>query len=124
MRVSDFRRELCLEHLDPNKYAYDDDSTYDLLNAPQVHEELLENSENNLAIYDFTIFAPTVHGLTSSGFYSGTFILATLRGGININSTGEFCSDPPDGLKTDFAYCAINKFNFSMRAVGEKLSHE
>ena len=71
-----------------------------------------------------SVFAPTVHELTSSAYYSGTFILATLRGGININSTGEFCSDPPDNLNTDFAYCAINKFNFAMKADGEKLDSE
>jgi hypothetical protein len=86
--------------------------------------DLLDSSENDIALYDFTIFAPSVHYLTTAGFYSGTFILATLRGGIDINTTGDFCSDPPDNLNTDFAYCAINKFNFSMRAAGERMRNE
>lgn len=125
LKVSDFNRELCTEHMNNSEYVYDDSPVYTLSGlSPETNEELLENSENNLAIYDMSVFAPTVHELTSSAYYSGTFILATLRGGININSTGEFCSDPPDNLNTDFAYCAINKFNFAMKADGEKLDSE
>ncbi|MDO4967249.1 MAG: hypothetical protein Q4E70_00565 [Candidatus Saccharibacteria bacterium] len=125
LKVSDFNRELCTEHMDNSQYLYDDSPVYTLSGmAPETNEELLDNSENNLALYDMSIFAPTVHELTSSAYYSGTFILATLRGGIDINSTGEFCSDPPDNLNTDFAYCAINKFNFAMQANGEKLDSE
>ena len=128
LKVTDFTRGLCKMHLDENHYLYKNEVDYDISGegtmAPEVEEELLENSENNLALYDLTMFSPTVHKLTSSGFYSGTFILATLRGGINIFTEGEFCSDPPDNLNTDFAYCAINKFNFAMRADGEKLRGE
>jgi hypothetical protein len=108
-----------------NVYYYDDNNNYNITNGtPDVNYEMLDNSQNNLAIYDFTVFKPTIHKVTSAAFYSGTFILATLRGGIDINSTGEFCSDPPDNLDTDFAYCAINKFNFAMRAAGEKTATE
>lgn len=124
LKISDFTRELCSQHMNGNQYVYDDYPEYEMDDQPSTLEELLDNSENNLALYDLSIFAPTVHELTSSAYYSGTFILATLRGGININSTGEYCTDPPDGLSTDFAYCAINKFNFAMRADGEKLESE
>ena len=125
LKISDFNRELCTQHMDSHLYTYDDSPTYTLSGLSILtYEEMLDNSENNLAIYDMSIFAPTVHELTSSAYYSGTFILATLRGGINIHSTGEFCSDPPDNLNTDFAYCAINKFNFAMQANGEKLDRE
>ncbi len=130
LKVTDFNRALCMQHLDDDHYLYKNDVSYEMKDSygtllePEVEEEMLENSENNLALYDLTLFSPTVHELTSSGFYSGTFILATLRGGINIFTEGEFCSDPPDNLATDFAYCAINKFNFAMRADGEKLRGE
>lgn len=123
LKVTDFTRELCESHLD-NNYIYDGSSTYSMSSTPEMVKEMLDNTENNLALYEMTIFAPTIHGLTTSGFFSGTFILATLRGDININSTGEFCAEPPDNLDTDFAYCAINKFNFAMRANGEKLFTE
>lgn len=125
LKVSDFNRTLCIQHLNNSQYVYDDSPIYGYDSMePETLEDLIDNSENNLAIYDLTMFSPTVHNLTSSAYYSGTFILATLRGGIDINSTGEFCSDPPDGLATDFAYCAINKFNFAMEANGEKLDEE
>ena len=124
LKITDFERKLCTQHLNANKYVYDSYTSYELSDAPSVQEELLENSENNLALYDLTFFAPTIHPITNSAFYSGTFILATLRGGVDINSYGDFCSDPPDNLDTDFAYCAVNKFNFAMRAAGEKLDSE
>lgn len=119
LKVSDYNKELCAQHMDPNHYVYNDNNTYTLSSNPEVNIDLLDNSENNLAIYEFTMFSPAVHKITSSAFYSGTFILATLRGSIDINSTGEYCSDPPDNLDTDFAYCAINKFNFASQATGE-----
>ena len=125
LKVSVFTREPGAQHMNNSEYVYDDSPVYTLSGlAPETNEDLLDNTENNIALYDMTIFATTVHNLTSAAYYSGTFILATLRGGIDINSTGEFCSDPPDNLNTDFAYCAINKFNFAMEANGEKLDNE
>jgi hypothetical protein len=123
-KISDFERKLCTQHIESTRYAYDDSPFYTVDWTTQTDVELLDSTDNNLAIYDLAIFSPAIHELTSSAFYSGTFILATIRGGININSVGEFCSDPPDNLDTDFAYCAINKFNFSMRAAGEKTANE
>ena len=137
LKVSDFSRSLCVQHMVPTEYLYDEDTTY-VSSGDTVMDkvgntnfvgirtitDLLDNSENDIAIYDFTIFSPSFHYLTSSGYYSGTFILATLRGGVDINATGDFCTDPPDNLNTDFAYCAINKFNFSTRAAGEKMRNE
>ena len=122
-KISDFERRLCTQHLTAT-YGHDVSATYTLGWNPEVNVEMIDSSENNLALYDFTIFPPTIHSLTSAGFYSGTFILATVRGGININAFGDYCTDPPDGLDTDFAYCAINKFNFAMRAAGEKTTTE
>ena len=131
LKISDFTREICANNLtDTTQYIYSgyyDYKTSKSLgsgsSALQTYEDLLDRdtdgTNTHLALYDFVIFPPTVHKITGSGFYSGSFILASLRGGININSTGEFCSDPPDNLDTDFAYCSINKYNFSMRAAGE-----
>ena len=115
-KVTDFGRKLCLDHMEPDRYFYDNSAEYNIANPTAI--ELLDNSENDLALYDFTIFKPSIHWLTNSAFYSGTFVLATIRGGIDINSVGNYCSDPPDNLNTDFAYCAVNKFNFSMQAAG------
>jgi type II secretory pathway pseudopilin PulG len=95
--------------------------------------ELIEDNESDLAMYNFTIFPATQHATTKQIFYSGMFILATYRGGVNIKSNGDFCegSDNEDGSRdldsngnsemtmNDFDYCAVNKFNFSARATGE-----
>jgi len=75
-------------------------------------------SEVDLALYDFRVFPPTVNKLTGHAFYSATFILATIRGNIDINSSGNYCQDIGETLNSDFSYCALNKFNFSMRTTG------
>lgn len=94
---------------------------------------MIEDNESDLAMYNFTIFPATQHATTKQIFYSGMFILATYRGGVNIKSNGDFCegSDNEDGSRdldsngnsemtmNDFDYCAVNKFNFSARATGE-----
>ena len=89
--------------------------------------ELIEDNESDLMLYNFKIFPATQHETTKQIFYSGMFILATYRGGVNIQSNGDFCegSDSEDGTRdsditlNDFDYCAVNKFNFSARATGE-----
>jgi len=81
---------------------------------------LITEDENDLVLFDFHIFPATVSRINNHVYYTGTFILATMRGGINILGHGNYCSDPGGtGLVTDFNYCAINKFSFAMRTTGE-----
>ncbi len=145
LKVTDYSRTICSQHLHSNYYLYDGGSNYtyagdNLVNRDGEVEhisvydnndanlftnvDLLSSSENDIALYDLVVFAPTIHDYTSAGFFSGTFILATLRGGVDITSSGNFCTDPPDNLNTDFTYCAINKFNFAARAAGEAMRNE
>ena len=81
--------------------------------------ELLDSSEDELAIYDFKVFPATQNPTTHQTFYTATFILATLRGGVDIFTRGNYCEPGANDLNTDFNYCSINKFNFAMRATGE-----
>jgi len=92
--------------------------------------EMIGDDSDDLALYDLTVFPATQHGITRQTFYSATFILGTMRGGIDILSTGDYCDvegrdidvddgGPTVGLVTDFNYCAVNKFNFAMRATGQ-----
>ena len=55
--------------------------------------DLIQKDEVDLAIYDFKI-TPAVRGggITTQAFMSASFVLATLRGGINISSNGDYCS--------------------------------
>ena len=85
----------------------------------QVIEPLASNGgRNNLVIYDFYISTPTISAARGNVFYSGSMILGTINGGINIRVAGNSCK-PPTSQYGDLEYCAINKFNFAMMAGGE-----
>lgn len=103
-----------------NAYTFD---LHEIASSDDV-TELISRDENDLAIYDLRILPATQNDTTKQIFFSGSFILATLRGGVNIESNGDFCSgegnlDGTDFSLNDFDYCAVNKFNFSARATGE-----
>lgn len=81
--------------------------------------ELINTDEADLYLYDFTVFPATQNTITGQTFYSANFILGTMRGGINIMSNGDYCEDlASQEMVSDFSYCAVNKFNFAMRATG------
>ena len=118
LKVTDPGRQVCKEGLRKDSYDVDiNHSNYNLSSLGES-EELLNSTENDLALYDLKLFTPTYDERTLQTFYSGTFILATVRGGVDIKASGNYCTSPPDGLATDFTYCAINKFNFATRATG------
>ena len=116
IRVADVGREACKSHAEnkdtePNKYVITKATENDYV-------ELLSASENNLVLYDMVVFPPVYHSGTGHALYSASFILGTREGGVDITTTGNFCTDKPDNLKTDFNYCSINKFNFTARSTG------
>ena len=80
--------------------------------------ELLSTKNGGLALYSLTIFPPTQDVFSSRLFYSASMVLATISGGVDILANGDHCT-VPDNFKTDFNYCAVNKFNFAIRATGE-----
>ena len=129
IKIEDSDRAICRSHMEAatnNNRVYqvaDIAPTYRLTGAE--YKEVMKKNNEDIALYDFTIFVPTEHALTMQNFYSGTFILATLRGNVDITGTGEFCKTPPEmGLSSSFNYCAINKFNFSARTSGQNRKGE
>lgn len=91
----------------------------------------LESSESdvNLDLYEFVIFPISQDVVTLRSFFSGTFILATNNGDVNITRTGDYCDPKAAGyeegqtssqlnLGSGFSYCGINKFNFAARTAG------
>ncbi len=75
--------------------------------------------ESGLTMYDLSAIV-SMSDNNRSMFYSASFILGTIRGGINVMATGDYCT-PPGSLNTGveaFNYCAINKFNFAATATG------
>ena len=82
--------------------------------------ELITKDEVDLALYDFSVLPATQSVTTIQAFVSISFILATLKGGVNIKANGDFCqgSDVSEYNDYEFDYCAVNKFNFSVRTGG------
>ena len=80
----------------------------------------LMDDNSGLALYDLSAAVPASSMSTNSMFYTVSFILGTLSGGINVMSTGDFCTPPGDSNNgvENFNYCAINKFNFAAEANG------
>jgi len=76
-------------------------------------------AKRNLAIYDLTVPVPAdnSHGAL---FYSVSFILGTMQGGINVMAAGDYCATPGgyNSSLENLDYCAINKFNFTAQATG------
>ena len=80
---------------------------------------LSASTGNALALYDLNVAIPALNDLGNAAFYSISFILGTVQGGINVMSSGNFCETPgSDSGLGNFDYCAINKFNFAAQANG------
>lgn len=76
------------------------------------------DSRHNLTLYSLNIARPALDTLFRNIFYTGDFILATVQGGIDITTTGNYCATPEQYEIENFDYCAINKFNFAAQAIG------
>ncbi len=81
-------------------------------------EELLRKTDTDLVLYDLVVFEPARIGAGERLLFSGSFILGTVNSGVDIMSSSEFCKTP-DYISSDFGYCAINKFNFTLQTSGK-----
>ena len=92
------------------------DASYGIVEEEPV--ELLSSSANgNMVLYDLT--ASTAANTSNNRlFYSVSFVLGTIQGGINIKKSTNSCAAPNDYKVENFDYCSINKFNFAAQANG------
>ena len=98
--------------------VFDIRSDYEkVLEEPEILLAAGDDTVNSLALYDLTVATPATNGANNSMFYSMSFILGTIQGGINVMSSGNFCAAPGE-YDSNFDYCAINKFNFAAQANG------
>lgn len=91
-------------------------------------EGFLSSFDLDLWLYELAMFPISQNNITYRTFMSGTFILATERGNINITRSAEYCdiNNYKDdetasdilNIGSEFNYCAINKFNFAARTAG------
>jgi len=128
LKILDPSRSVCVAKIREGKYGDDitignnvflvDKDAYGRFE--EVATDLLSSAGNNeLAVYDLNVYPSAQNSATGNVFYSGSFILATIAGGINIKASGNFCTTPNERAGDSFDYCSINKFNFAAQAVGE-----
>ena len=116
IKVQDRNRSVCKSVLEWG--GSKDRGEFDAGQLDEEPEILLGADENSaLALYDLSSAVPAVNDNGTSAFYSISFILGTVQGGINVMSNGNFCATP-DEYDSNFDYCAINKFNFAAQANG------
>ncbi len=131
LKVEDNSRSICAAALTvhqegANSYPAFSIPMHPLSNAITITEplasapkELLKDSDAALALYDFVLFDPARVTSTGRLLLSGSFILGTITGGVDIMTSSNFCKAPTN-FSADFNYCAINKFNFTIQASGNK----
>lgn len=145
VRFEDMNYNACVQNVDSNyniKTSFTDTAAGSpIINMTElqngVNIELaepqngfLESSESdvNLDLYELVFFPISQDAVTLRAFFSGTFILATNNGDVNIMRTGDYCDEAlADAEETTssildlgsgFNYCGINKFNFAARTAG------
>ncbi|MBR2802961.1 type II secretion system protein [Candidatus Saccharibacteria bacterium] len=101
-----------------------DNNVFDISNgftplAEEPVDLILEDLDNDLAIYDLSVADPAESSTQENVFYSVSFILGTLEGGVNITTAGRSCAVPEDDANEFFDYCAINNFTFAVQANGQ-----
>lgn len=95
----------------------------------EPEQGFLNSFDLDLQLYELTMFPISQDDFTLRTFMSGTFILATERGNINITRSSDYCdiehlaqdeetSTALLNIGSEFNYCAINKFNFAARTAG------
>ena len=95
------------------------EDSVELISSDSVSDDAnFSRAEAPLALYDLYLAPLAATPNNDKLFYSGSFILATISGGVNIMTASNHCQIPDDaGYSTSgFNYCAVNKFNFAAQS--------
>jgi type II secretory pathway pseudopilin PulG len=89
--------------------------------------ELISSSESNLALYQFGAGVTVDDSAGGQALYAISFVLGTMSNTATGDDDGSIagnmtCTPPGDGAKSEFNYCAINKFDILVKATGNKSS--
>lgn len=124
LKIKDESRSVCVAAVGSSYKPNLASPKFDIVdNSEAVSEEpvdLLASDGINegLSLYDLYVTVPAESMAKNNLFYSVSFVLGTINGGINIKATGGACATPEDYGTENFDYCAINKFNFAAQATG------
>lgn len=124
VRIPDNGREFCKQFND----AIDTFNNITVTNPDNVID-LIGEDDSDLLVYDLTVLPAFQSEVTGHAMYPISLIIATRAGGINIDANGDFCtgkerpleaySEDNEFSRSDFNYCAVNKFDFVARQSGE-----
>lgn len=139
LRFTDKTYLACSTNISKTSYTVEDRHNIDITElrngaknkVTDFQDNYLEISDIALDLYELTIFPVSQDSVTLRSYFSGTFILATVRGDVNIVRGGDYCNvddysyqgaNPTASnlldLGSEFNYCGINKFNFAARTAG------
>lgn len=90
--------------------------------------ELIEASDRDIALHSFSVMSSVPDSATGEALYEAEFVLGTFREGLLMtndaqckNLSQNAASAESDKIsEQDMSYCAINKFNFAVRAAKGK----
>ncbi len=97
---------------------------------PEPESGFLTSFDTDLMLYELTVFPISQDLVTLRTYIAGNFILATLRGDVDVLRSGDYCqggiiqtssSDDSSSIFTlgaEYNYCGINKFSFAARTAG------
>ena len=92
---------------------------YGVDNYEVINSSTNSNSSAGLAVYDIYVSEPSLDTKTKRLFYSVSFVLATLEGGVDVTATGNYCSVGNKKTMENLTNCAINQFKFSAQTKGQ-----
>ena len=129
LRIQDEARVFCLAAVDNTGNSYElprngISNVFDIstISYGSLRDDIVDllppDSGNDLAVYDISVARPAVSENGDNAFYSVSFILGTVTGGVNIVANGNACVAPNDIMPGNYNYCAINKFNFAVQVNG------
>ena len=129
LRIQDESRLICLAAVDKTGESYElpesgISNVFDVTEVgygtlkSDIVDILPSDSGNDLAIYDISVARPAISENGDNAFYSVSFILGTISGGVNIVANGNACVAPNGIVSGNYSYCAINKFNFAIQVNG------
>lgn len=134
LKVEDETRAVCKSVTPNDEYPTNSEGVTTLISSGQFDisgnqysrlsenpVDILSSGDSKLALYDLSARSSAESDIVNNVFYSVSFILATIQGGVNIKASGDYCVTPGDMTNTaveGFNYCAINKFNFAAQANG------
>lgn len=116
LKILDKKRVICSKDLSNDNIDLTGNN-FEVINEEPV--DLMSDS-GGLVIYDLNAVSTTSNAVNGA-FYSVSFILGTIQGGINVKADSNYCKTPGDSSSADIEaldYCAINKFNFAAQANG------